>query len=352
MGKIEFKTVDVDDLVPNPFQPREGFDKESIGELAGSLKSVGEIQPIIVRGHKRGYQIIAGERRWRAAKFAGMKKIPVLVKDTMEENILLESLIENLHRQDLTSIERENAIHALWKSGRWKTKEELGKTLGKSRYFVEDNVMAAITRKKERISATITTRTIRDTAGLEKEDRKQIVEKVKRDELSAEKVREVARVVKKVSKPLKKAILKPKSRVTPKMAEIISELPESRQAEVAKEVEMHRLDEEETRDIVEEYKMELPTPPTKAEVEEIQERHKELQEEMKEILADPDVQRRGKLFRNWLAHQAILNVAGSAFCPVCGANWKNLGWKCHELNVREAEKEAAEKYQEKVKERE
>lgn len=351
--KMEFKIVDVDDLVPNPFQPREGFDKESIGELANSLKSVGEIQPIIVKKNKKGYQIIAGERRWRAAKFAKLKEVPVLIKDTTEENVLLESLIENLHRLDLTSVERENAVYELWKTKRWKSYGGLAKQLGKSDEWVEQNVEAASIRKKERIPVEISTRTIVDTAGLEKEDRKQIIAKVQREELHAEKVRDVARILRteKASPQLRRAVLKPKSRITPRIAETVLELDKEKQPEVIKEIETHRLDEEEAREIVAQHKIELPTPSGEeflSKVAEIQERYKELQDEIKETLKDPDVQKRGKMFRNWLAHQAMLNVAGSAFCPVCGKGWQNLEWTCDHLNIKEAEKLAAEKYQEKV----
>jgi ParB family chromosome partitioning protein len=213
---MEFKIVDIDDLVPNPFQPREEFDKESIGELADSIKSVGEIQPIIVRKQKKGgYQIIAGERRWRAAKFARLTEVPVLIKDTAEENVLLESLIENLHRKDLESVERENAIYDLWKTGRWKTQSELGKALGKTNFWVGSNISAALLRREEKIPADVSTRMIDSTAALEKEERRQIIEKVRREEIPEKDVREFARVVKEASPTVKEAIFKPKTRITP-----------------------------------------------------------------------------------------------------------------------------------------
>jgi ParB family chromosome partitioning protein len=346
--KMEFKTVDVDELIPNPFQPREGFDKESISELADSLKSVGEIQPIIVRKNKKGYQIIAGERRWRAAKFAKLKEVPVLVKDTAEEDVLLESLIENLHRKDLESHERENAVYELWESGRWKNKAELGRALGKTESWVVENVSAAETRKKERIPTEISTRVIADTAALEKEERRQIIAKVQREELPAEKVREVARVVKKAPEPIKKALLKPRARITPRVAEKIIELPEKKQAEAIRQVEALRLEEEEAIPYVERFKIEIPLPPPEK-IAEVKERYEELQREIKAKLESPEIKERGMLGRNWLAHVTVSGALESLRCPICDKDWKNLVWKCHDLNIKEALKLAEQKYQEAVK---
>lgn len=348
---MEFKMEDVDKLVPNPFQPREGFDKESISELAASLKSVGEIQPIIVREHKRGYEIIAGERRWRAAKFAGMKEIPILVKDTAEEDVLLESLIENLHRLDLTSIERENAIYALWKTGRWRTKRELARELGKNEDWISENVSAAETRKKERIPAAISTRTIADTIALEKEERKQIIEKVKRGEVPVERVREVVRIVRKAPKPVKKAVLEGK--VTPAAAEAIIELPKPKQAEVLKEVKAERFTEAETIARVQEVKVEIERPPPSVrEIEAFRELAEEAEAEIKDILSRPEVKERGRWFKNWIAHSAVAGAVGEIFCPICGANWTKFGWFCKKhspMNVKEAYEKVHDEYQKSIK---
>ena len=345
---MEFKIVDVDKLVPNPFQPREGFPKESISELADSFKSRGEIQPIIVREYKKGYQIICGERRWRAAKFAGVGKIPVLVRDTLEEDVLLESLIENLHREDLTSTERENAIYELWKTGRWKTERELGRELGKSETWVTQNIFVAKTRKKERIPAIIPTRVISDTATLEREERAQIIAKVEREELPAEKVREVVRVVKKAPPPVKRAILKPRARITPRVAEKIMELPEEKRVEAIKQVEALRLEEEEAIPHVERFKVEIPLPPPEK-IAEVRKRYEELQREIKARLEAPEVKERGVLARNWLGHVTISGALNSICCPICGSDWRSLVWKCHDLDVKEALKIAEKKYQESIR---
>lgn len=342
--KIRCKFVDIDELSPNPFQPRERFDEESLSELAESLKSRGEIQPIIVREHEKGYQIIAGERRWRAAKFAGLKEIPVLVKDTAEEDVLLESLIENLHRLDLTSIETENAVYELWNSGRWKTSTELGRALGKSEWWVNDRIRAKKIRD-EGIHAypTIATRTIIDVAGVERDDREIILEKVEKGEIKTPEVREYARVVKKAPSPIKKALLKPKSKVTPKMAQKLLELPEPKQVTAVKQIETLRLEEDEAISYIETAKVEVPLPPPE-ELVKVRERYEELQKEIKAKLETPEARERGELFRNWSGHIAVAGIIDSISCPVCKS--KQLGWICHRLTIHDALEEAEKKYKE------
>jgi ParB family chromosome partitioning protein len=341
--KMEYRIADVDRLAPNPFQPREHFDKESLRELGNSLKSRGEIQPIVVREHGKGYQIIAGERRWRAAKLAGLREIPVLVKETAEEDVLLESLIENLHRLDLTSTERENAVYELWKTGRWETEEELAKELGMSSTWVATNVNAALLRKKERIPAAISTKIIHDTATLQKEERQQVIEKYTREEITEPKIREYARVLKKAPEPVKRAVLKPKSRITPRIAEEILELPEPKQAAAIKQVESLRLEEEEAIRHIETMKVEVPLPPPE-EWEKVRERYEALQKEIKAKLETPEAKERGELFRNWSSHIAVAGVLDSISCPICKS--KNLGWICHKLTIKDALAESEKKYRE------
>ena len=248
---MEFKIIPVEQIQANPFQPRQQFDEESLAELAESLKSIGEIQPIVVSRFEKGYQIIAGERRWRAAKLAGLKEIPVLIRETVGIDVLLESLIENLHRKDLESTERESALSALWKTGKWKTQEELSKALGKGREWVAAQLLAANIRQKDEISPEVATRTISSTSGLESEDRKRIIEKVRTKEIPEQEVRDYVRAVKKAPESIKRELLKPKSRVTPKMAEtIVEKLDEEEQNIVLEEIKQQRLTEDEVEERV------------------------------------------------------------------------------------------------------
>ena len=110
----ELKFLELKELEPNPDQPRIDFQKDKLEELSESIKSIGIVQPLIVRKKGKKYEIIAGERRWRAAKLAGLERLPAVVKNVSSDKVLLESFIENIQREDLTTIEKENAVWELW----------------------------------------------------------------------------------------------------------------------------------------------------------------------------------------------------------------------------------------------
>jgi ParB family chromosome partitioning protein len=251
---MELKMIPIDKIQPNRFQPRETFEKESIRELADSMEDVNIIQPLVVRKLGNGYQIIAGERRWRAAKVAELKELPCIVKDVAENRVLLESLVENLHRKDLTDIERENAIHELWKSNLFSTKEALAKAIGVSKERVLYDTEAKEFRDTEKVSMDTSTRTIRGTRGLPTEERKAVIEKVQAGEFKVSEVDTVSKILRSSSKPIKEEILKPKSRLTTKMAEsIMTKLPEEEEQKiVVDEIKRFRLTEDEVEDRVRE----------------------------------------------------------------------------------------------------
>jgi len=127
--------INLSDLRPNPYQPRKEFSAEAIEELKLSIMEHGVIQPIIVKKSIKGYEIIAGERRFRASKEANLKTIPAVVKDLTEEQIMEIALIENIQREDLNAIEVAVAYHKLME--RFKlTQDELAQKVGKSRPHV------------------------------------------------------------------------------------------------------------------------------------------------------------------------------------------------------------------------
>lgn len=128
----EFFTVDINQLYPNPEQPRKNFNLESLHELADSIRIHGIIQPLIVVSKDDGYMIIAGERRYRAAQLADYQDIPVIVKEYDDVKIQEISLIENLQREDLNPIEAAQAINKLMKEHSY-TQEAVAERLGKSR---------------------------------------------------------------------------------------------------------------------------------------------------------------------------------------------------------------------------
>lgn len=128
----EPKTLKLSQVEPNRDQPRKEFDKEALEELAGSIKQYGVIQPIIVCKKDGYYEIIAGERRWRAAKMAGLKEIPVVIKEYSDREIAEISLIENIQREDLNAIEEAIAYKSLIEEYDL-TQEELSERISKSR---------------------------------------------------------------------------------------------------------------------------------------------------------------------------------------------------------------------------
>ncbi len=132
--KNDSTSVAITSLIPNPKQPRRQFNEEALDELAASIKQQGIIQPILVR-HKaqsKHFEIIAGERRWRAAKKAGLTEVPIFIKDMSDEEVMAAALIENIQREDLSPMEEALALQSL-RQECGITQEELATRLGKSR---------------------------------------------------------------------------------------------------------------------------------------------------------------------------------------------------------------------------
>ena len=135
------------EIRPNPYQPRKDFDKNELQELADSIKENGVFQPILVRKSLSGYELVAGERRLRASKLAGLKEIPVIIKDFNDKEMMEISLLENIQRKDLTPIEEANAYEQLIKKLNY-TQDQLAKRIGKSRANVT-NLLRLLTLPNE-----------------------------------------------------------------------------------------------------------------------------------------------------------------------------------------------------------
>lgn len=131
-GIETIQEINIDEIVVNNKQPRKDFDEEKLEELAASMEQHGVLQPVILRKIGRGYELVAGERRWRAAAKAGIKKIPAVVKELSDGDVLEIALIENLQREDLNPIEEASAYKQLMDEFGL-TQEELAKRVGKSR---------------------------------------------------------------------------------------------------------------------------------------------------------------------------------------------------------------------------
>lgn len=141
-GGAEPQEVPVDSLIPNPQQPRRHFPEQQLEELSLSIKSQGVLQPILARpvaGHDGIYEIIAGERRWRAAKIAGLATVPVMVREMNDQEVLVVALMENLQREDLTPMEEALGLQQL-KDEFGLSQEDMAGRLGKSRSAVANTL--------------------------------------------------------------------------------------------------------------------------------------------------------------------------------------------------------------------
>lgn len=138
-SKEEIIYLPLEEVHSNPFQPRSAFTPEKIEELTNSIREKGIIQPLLVRKKGDSYELIAGERRWRAAQLAGIKEIPVIVKEISDSEALELSLIENIQREDLNPLEEAEAYKNLIEKFNY-TQEELAKRLGKSRTLIANTL--------------------------------------------------------------------------------------------------------------------------------------------------------------------------------------------------------------------
>lgn len=133
--KEEIKQVPINELRSNPYQPRQVFDQDALNELAMSIKEHGVFQPIIIKKSIKGYEIIAGERRVKASKLAGLQEIPAIIRDFTDSEMMEIALLENLQREDLNSIEEATAYKNLIES-LGLTQEKLAERIGKSRSHI------------------------------------------------------------------------------------------------------------------------------------------------------------------------------------------------------------------------
>lgn len=131
----EIREIKLDEIRSNPYQPRKVFDDESLQELASSIKEHGVVQPVIVKKSIKGYELVAGERRTRACRLAGLKTVPAVVKDFNDQEMMEIALIENIQRENLNPIEEAMAYDAIIHSYNL-TQEDVAKKFGKSRTYI------------------------------------------------------------------------------------------------------------------------------------------------------------------------------------------------------------------------
>lgn len=208
------KFLSVYKIEPNGSQPRKVFDEEQLNELSESIKSYGILQPLLVQKQSQGdnYEIIAGERRWRAAKLAGLKEVPVLIREYSKQQTMEIALIENVQREDLNPIEEAKAYQMLIQEFGLK-QEEVAERVSKNRATVTNSMR--LLKLDERVQDMLIQNSItgghaRALLGLEEgEQQFQIARKIINNKLS---VREVERLVKMLAKPEKKKEEKPEEK--------------------------------------------------------------------------------------------------------------------------------------------
>ncbi len=171
--KSELEEINIERIEPNPHQPRQDMGEEELEELSHSIAENGVLQPVILTPAEEGYYLVAGERRWRAAKMAGLERLPAVIRDIDEEQMMELALVENIHRQDLNPLEEARAYRRLQEEFEL-TQAELASRLGRSRSAIS-NTMRLLnldSRVQEYVSReTLSAGQARALAGLEEEEK-------------------------------------------------------------------------------------------------------------------------------------------------------------------------------------
>lgn len=203
--------ININDIKPNENQPRKTFTEEKLNELAASITEHGIIQPLVVRKNKGSYEIVAGERRWRAARKAELKEVPCIIREFSDEENMLVAIIENMQREDLNPIEEAEGLNQMIKTYGL-TQEEVSKSVSKSRPYIT-NALRLLKLPEEIkqfvMEGKLTTGHARALINVEnKKLQAELCKRIIEEGLSVRKVEELAR---NESKPKKKAVKRVKS---------------------------------------------------------------------------------------------------------------------------------------------
>lgn len=235
--------VNINKVEPNREQPRKNFDEDALVELSESVKQFGVLQPLLVQDKKDYFEIIAGERRWRAAKMAGLKEVPVIVKELSDLEVVEISLIENIQRENLNPIEEAFAYKRLLTEFNLK-QDEVAERVSKSRTAVTNSMRLLKLNEKVQqmvIEDMITTGHARALLGIEDSEKQYILaQKIFDEKLS---VRETEKLVKKIQQGKENTSDEKAAKPDPKMEAIYQDLEENMKTILGTKVAINRKDE-------------------------------------------------------------------------------------------------------------
>jgi ParB family chromosome partitioning protein len=215
--------VDINDIRPNSAQPRSHFDEEKLKELSKSIRSNGVIQPLIVRESSNGYELVAGERRWRASRLAGLKTVPCIVRNFDDRQNAIVAIIENMQREDLNPIEEALGLKSMTEKYGF-TQEQVSESLGRSRTYITNSIR--LLKLPAEIQQYVSSGQMSAAHGRtiinipDKARQKEIAEKIIRNDLSVRATERLAEKVKDELRPERKKRKKPAAADKEKAAEI------------------------------------------------------------------------------------------------------------------------------------
>jgi ParB family chromosome partitioning protein len=215
--------IDINDIKPNSAQPRKNFDEEKLAELANSIRANGVIQPLIVRESASGYELVAGERRWRASRQAGLRTVPCILRNFDDRQNAIVAIIENMQREDLDPIEEALGLKAMTEKYGF-TQEQVSESLGRSRTYIANSIR--LLKLPEEIQQYVSSGQMSAAHGRtiinipDKAKQKEIADKIIRNDLSVRATERLAEKVKDELKPERKRRKTAAADETAKNAEI------------------------------------------------------------------------------------------------------------------------------------
>ena len=252
---VEGVLVSINKVEPNREQPRKNFDEDALLEFSDSIKQFGVLQPLLVQDKKDYYEIIAGERRWRAAKLAGLKEVPVIIKDLTEQEVVEISLIENIQRENLNPIEEAFAYKRLLTEFNLK-QDEVAERVSKSRTAVTNSMRLLKLNEKVQqmvIDDMITTGHARTLLGIDDSEKQYATaQKIFDEKLS---VRETEKLVKKIQQEKDNPTPKESNKIDPKLEAIYHDLEEKMKAILGTKVAINQKDDKKGKIEIEYYSM-------------------------------------------------------------------------------------------------